>query len=183
MFPLSCKQVAWELAPKLTVIFIHLVKENNFLACWRLADDVPVSKNLPLRMLETTCLSLLLQSYQMYLKSLRLERSQFLEGNSLLSPSQFLYRRGLGTCDAFLTLSLHLRVALHMTWRDDLFSWTFLLHLIGLASAVCYISSIGVGAQFLSIVSDFLSNRRQCLHLDGKVNTSVGWCGSGGTPG
>ena len=32
---------------------------------------------------------------------------------------------------------------------------------------------IGVGGQFLSIVAEFLSNRRQCVRLDGKVNTSV----------
>ena len=36
------KQVARELAPKLTVIFRHLVKESSFPACWRLADVVPV---------------------------------------------------------------------------------------------------------------------------------------------
>ena len=33
--------------------------------------------------------------------------------------------------------------------------------------------SIGVGGQVLSIVSEFLSDRRQCVRLDGKFNASV----------
>ena len=38
--------------------------------------------------------------------------SHFLENNSQLSYSPFSYRRGLRTCDALLTLSHHLQVAL-----------------------------------------------------------------------
>ena len=33
--------------------------------------------------------------------------------------------------------------------------------------------SIGVGGQFLSIVSEFLSDKRQRVSLDGKVSESV----------
>ena len=39
-------------------------------------------------------------------------RSHFLESNSLLPPSQFSSRRGLRTCDALLTLSNNLQVAI-----------------------------------------------------------------------
>ena len=35
------------------------------------------------------------------------------------------------------------------------------------------VKSIGVGGQFLSIVSEFLSDRRQRPRLDGKVSESV----------
>ena len=38
--------------------------------------------------------------------------SNFLESNSLFPLSQISYRRGLGTCDALLTLLNHLHVAL-----------------------------------------------------------------------
>ena len=44
MFPISYKQVARELAPKLVVNFRHLVSGGSFPACWRLADVVPVPK-------------------------------------------------------------------------------------------------------------------------------------------
>ena len=40
--------------------------------------------------------------------------SQLLESNKLLPPSQFAYCRGLGTCDALLTLSYHQQVELNM---------------------------------------------------------------------
>ena len=64
----------------------------------------------------------------------------FLEGNSLLPPSQFSYCRGLRTCDALLTLSHQLQVALDGVWKEGLFSWTSLLHLMGLVTAVFCIS-------------------------------------------
>ena len=44
MFPLLYKQVAWELASQLAVIFRHMVWGSCFPACWRLADVVPVPK-------------------------------------------------------------------------------------------------------------------------------------------
>ena len=46
MFPLFYKQVARELAPKLAVIFRHLIKGGSFPACWRFFDVVPVPKVL-----------------------------------------------------------------------------------------------------------------------------------------
>ena len=36
--------MAWKLAPKLAVIFRHLVRGGSFLACWKLADVVSVPK-------------------------------------------------------------------------------------------------------------------------------------------
>ena len=42
MFPIFYKRVAPKLASKLAVIFRHLVRVGSFLACWRLADVVPV---------------------------------------------------------------------------------------------------------------------------------------------
>ena len=44
MFPLSSKQVARELAPKLTVIFRLLIKGDSCSTCWRLADVISVPK-------------------------------------------------------------------------------------------------------------------------------------------
>ena len=48
--------------------------------------------------------------------------SNFLESNSLPPLSQFSYRRALGTCNALLTLSHPLQVALDRVWREGLFS-------------------------------------------------------------
>ena len=63
--------------------------------------------------------------------------SPFLEDNSLLSLSQFLYRRVIGTYDALFTVSHYLQVALDGALREGLFSWTSQLSLIGLFIAGC----------------------------------------------
>ena len=44
MFPIFYKQVVRELAPKLAVVFRHLVKGGIFTAYWRVADVVSVPK-------------------------------------------------------------------------------------------------------------------------------------------
>ena len=36
--------MAWDLVPKLAIIFRHLVRGGSFGACWGFADVVPVSK-------------------------------------------------------------------------------------------------------------------------------------------
>ena len=52
--------------------------------------------------------------------------SNFLEGNSLLPPSQFSCRWSLGACDALLTLSHHLQVALDRGMEERLVQLGFL---------------------------------------------------------
>ena len=81
-----------ELAPKLTVI-VPVPKESSASVA---RDYRPISR--------TPVLS------KVFEKIVAGKISIFLEG--LLPPSQFSYRRGLGTCDALLTLSPHLQVAL-----------------------------------------------------------------------
>ena len=44
---------------------------------------------------------------------------------------------------------------------------------IGTNFLVCRVRSIGVGGQFLSMVSEFLSDEMQCVRLNGKVSASV----------
>ena len=60
-------------------------------------------RNLIPRMLENMDLSRFLS--KVFKKIIAVKLSHFLENNSLLPPSQFLYRRGLRTCNALLTLS------------------------------------------------------------------------------
>ena len=48
-----------------------------------------------------------------------------LKNNSLLPPSQFSYRRDLGTCDALLTLCHQLQIALDGDTEGKLVQWDF----------------------------------------------------------
>ena len=98
-FSIFYKQVAWELAPKLAVIFRHLVRGASFPAFCRLANVVLVPKRSYFSDAEdcrpiaiTPVLSTVVE------KIVNEKLSHFLKGNSLLPPSQFSYRRDLVTC-------------------------------------------------------------------------------------
>ena len=148
-----------ELAPKLAATFRYLVNVGSFPAWWRLADVFLVPKNLLSRMLET--ISRLLPFCQKYLAEAKLR--YFLKSNSLLPPSQFLYKRSLGTCDALLTLSHHLQVALDRGMDIRLVQ----LDYSAAFGCVCHpgllykLRSLVVERQFLSIVSGLFSHKRQ----------------------
>ena len=99
----------------------------------------------------------------------------FLESISLLTRSQFSYRKGVETWDALLTLSHHLQVALNMGMKGryvqldfsaafDRVSYPCLLHKL---------RSIGVGGQFLSSALLFMRDRRLRVQFDCKVSMSV----------
>ena len=96
--------------------------------------------------------------------------SHFWESNSLFFSSQFSYRRGVAKCDALLTLSYHLQVALDKGMNGRLVQLDFSCIWCGL---LYKLRSISVGGQFLFIVSEFLSDGKQRVRLDGKVKDSV----------
>ena len=77
----------------------------------------PWQRNLLPRMLETICRYISTTSPRSKVveknRGCEVEYFFFLESNSMLSLSQFSYRRGQGTCVTLLTLSQHLQVALY----------------------------------------------------------------------
>ena len=84
-----------------------------------------------------------------------------MESNSLLPPSQFSYRKGLGTCDVLLTLSHRVQVALDKGMEGRLAQLDFSAAFN--RGSHCYLlyklRFIGIEEQFLSIVLKFLSDR------------------------
>ena len=167
---------SWQ--PKLAVIFRHLVRGSSFPACWRLAAVVSVAwqRNVLLPMFETSGLLLLRVSYLKVFENIVAEKlSNFLEGNSLLPASQFLYRSSLRTCEALLTLSHHLQVTLDggMEGRLVQFDFSVAFDRESHRGLLYKLRSIGVGRQFLSVVSQFLSDRKQRVRLYGKISVPV----------
>ena len=74
-----------------------------------------------------------------------------------------------------LTKSHRLQVALNKGMEGRLIQLDFsrAFNRVSRRSLLYKLRSIGVGRQFLSIVSDFISDRKQCVRLDGKVSASV----------
>ena len=126
-------------------------------------------RNLLPRMLETVDLSLSLPFYQRYLKKSWLGSWVIFGNQQYASYFSVTYWRGLGTCDALLTLSLHLHVAFDRGMDGRLVQLNFSAE-FDHCSLLYKQTSIGIGRQFLSIVSEFLSDRRQRVGLDGKVS-------------
>ena len=96
--PLFYKQVAQEVAPKLTAIFSHLVKGSSFPACWILADVVSVPKiSSSLYVGDYNPISFPPLLPKVFEKSVARKLSNYLESDSRLPPSQFSYRKNVAT--------------------------------------------------------------------------------------
>ena len=118
MFPLFLKRTADVMALRLSVVFWRLVRLRSFPACWRQANVTPISKG-PLSssvanyrpIFITSVLSKLFER----LVSVRLGR--FMERSGVLPSTQFAYRKGPGTCDTLMCMSLTLQSALESGQR------------------------------------------------------------------
>ena len=95
------------LAPKLAVIFCKCARGGNFSSFWRVGNVAPLSKcgsgsSSPSDYRPITITPVLSKVFERLL-SRRL--SAFAEKNDLLPNLQFGFRKGLGTCDALLTIT------------------------------------------------------------------------------
>ena len=113
MFPIFLKRTACVLAPRLSVVLRRLLRLGSFPACWRQANVTPiptgpsyssVANYRPISI--TPVLSKVFER----LVSVRLGR--FMVHCGMLPTTQVAYRKGFGTCDAILCVSLTLQSAL-----------------------------------------------------------------------
>ena len=92
-----------------------------------------------------------------------------MEHSSVLQTTQFAYRKGLGTCDALLCVSLTLQSA----WKNgqearimqiDFRAAFDRVNHLGILYKLC---SVDIGGSVLSILTEFQSNRKQQVMVDG----------------
>ena len=103
VFPLYLKKTADVLAPHLAVVLRRLLRLGNFPVCWRVANVTPISMGPPsssASKYRLIYLTPILSKVFERLVSVRLGR--FMEGRGVLPTTQFAYKKGLCTCDAFL---------------------------------------------------------------------------------
>ena len=94
---------------------------------------------------------------------------RFMERSGVLPTTQFAYRKGLGTCDALLCMSLTLQSALESGQQARIvqihFSAAFdRVNHLGILYKLC---SMSIGGSVLCILTQFLSNRSQQVMVDG----------------
>ena len=95
MFPLLLKRTAGVLAPRLSAVFLRLVRLGSFSACWRQANVTPIPKGPSFSSVANyrpISLTSLLSKVFECLVSVRL-----VERSAVLLTTQFAYRKGLGT--------------------------------------------------------------------------------------
>ena len=88
---------------------------------------------------------------------------RFIEGSGVLPTTQFAYRKGLGTCDAFLCVFHKQQCALEsgQEARIVLIDFSSAFDRVIHKGILCKLCSVGIGGSVLSILTQCLSNRSQ----------------------
>ena len=95
------------------MLFRRLVHVGSFPACWRVANVTPIPKGPPSSSVSNyrpISITPILSKVYERLVSVRIGR--FMECRCVLPTTQFAYRKGLGTCGAFLCVAHTLQSAL-----------------------------------------------------------------------
>ena len=105
--------------------------------------------------------------------SVRLER--FMECNGVLPTTQFANRKGLGTSDALLCVSLTLQSALESGQEARIVQVDFsaAFDRVNHQGILYWFCSVAIGGSVLSILTHFLSNRSQHVMVDGCLSKLV----------
>ena len=99
------------IAPRLSVVFLRLVRLGSFPACWRQANVTPIPKGPPsfsVANYRPISITSVLSKVFEHLVSVRLGR--FMEHSDVLPTTQFAYRKGLGTSMHFCACSIQFKV-------------------------------------------------------------------------
>ena len=176
-FPLFFKNCATVIAPKLAVIFRLLLKSGSFPSCWRKANITPIPKGAsaspsPSEYRPISITPILSKIFERVLAK---RLSKFCENFNLLPDSQFGFRKGLGTCDALLTLSHDLQSFLDRGLESRIVTIDFssAFDVVNHRALIYKLKLLGIGGNLIKIFTDFLNNRSQCVIVDGISSASV----------
>ena len=171
IFPLFFIKTAGILAPKIAVIFRKLVRAGKFSLFWRTANITPTSKSVtagssPSDYRPISITPILSKIFERVLAK---RLNSFAEKNDLFPSHQFGFRKGLGACDAVLTISDKVQKALDSGSEARMVGLDFsaAFDRVNHKALIFKLRQLGIGGQFLSILTDFLTNRRQRVVVDG----------------
>ena len=95
----------------------------------------------------------------------------YAESNNLFPNLQFGVRKGLGTCDALLTISNTVQKALDLGQEVRMIGLDFsaAFDRVNHKALLFKLKQLGIGGPFFNILSEFLSNRMQQFVVDGQL--------------
>ena len=104
-FPMFFWKTASVLAPRLSCLFRRLLHCGEFPLEWRIADVNPIPKgSLSALVCNYRPISITPVLSKVFEWLITLRFGRFLERSGVLSSHHYSYRKGLGTCDAFLDI-------------------------------------------------------------------------------
>ena len=95
----------------------------------------------------------------------------YAESNNLFPNLQFGFRKGLGTCDALLTISNTVQRAMDLGQEVRMIGLDFsaAFDCVNHKALLFKLKQLGIGGPFFNILSEFLSNRMQRVVVDGQL--------------
>ena len=176
VFPLFFKKVANVIAGPLSAVFRSMIRLGSFPSIWRTAHITPVPKGTssssPSDYRPISITSVLSKVYERMIAS---RLGKYLEINGLLPSSQYGFRKGLGTCDALLHVSHIIQQALDCGYESRIVQvdLSSAFDRVNHNSLLFKLQSAGVGGSVLSIIQQFLTDRQQCVVVDGASSSYV----------
>ena len=175
ILPIFLKKTADYLAPKITTIFRKLVRIASFPHVWRTGNIAALPKGLnpsssPSEYRPISITPILSKIYE---KLLSRRLCRYAEDNNLLPAFQFGFRKGLGTCDALLSLSTILQGALDVGAEARMVGLDFsaAFDRVNHWALIYKLKLLGVGGPFINILSEFLLGRTQRVCIDGQCSS------------
>ena len=171
-FPMFFQRTASVLAPKLSRLFLRLLRCGEFPLEWRIADVTPIPKG-PLSALVCNYrpISITPVMSKVFERLISLRFGRFLEISGVLSSHQYSYRKNLGTCDALLDI-----VCADSAGQMELdrggelalvqIDFTAAFDRVNHGGLVFKLREAGVGGMILKVFQDFLSIRTQRVKVD-----------------
>ena len=171
IFPLFFKKCSDILSPKVAVIFRKCARLGNFSSCWRVGNVTPLSKcgsgsSCPSDYRPITITPVLSKIYE---RLLARRLNAFAERNNLFPKLQFGFRKGLGTCDALLTITSIIQKALDSGCEARMIGLDFsaAFDRVNHEALIFKLKQFGIGGPFLNILIEFLTDRVQRVVVDG----------------
>ena len=174
IFPLFLKRIRKTLAPKLAILFRILLSSGSFPTDWRSANITPIPKGSSCSQYpsEYRPISITPVLSKVYEKLLYKKLYNYAERNNLFPETQFGFRKGLGTTDALLTLIHDLQSGLDSRSEARVVSLDFssAFDLVNHRALVFKLQAMGVGGRVLNVIKEFLTDRLQCVSVDGQLS-------------
>ena len=171
IFPLFFIKTADILAPKIAVIFRKMTRAGKFSLLWRMGNITPTSKSVTAGSCPSDYrpISITPILSKIYERLLAKRLSAYAECNNLFPCQQFGFRKGLGACDAVLTISDRVQKALDSGSEARMIGLDFsaAFDRVNHKALIYKLRQLGIGGSFLKILTEFLTDRKQRVVVDG----------------